>query len=256
MPDFTYEAMMKSGAKSTGTVTAGSEREAAGILDARGLFPIVIKMAGGSSQAGGGLFGGGVSRRVLATSYSQLADLLHSGVPLLRSIELLERQTTNKRLAAVMRDVRMKVADGTGLAQAMAAHPNVFDELAVSMVRAGQEGGFLEDVLKRVAVFVEQQEDLKSKVVGALAYPAFLAIARLRRLERARDFLRAEVRADLRKARGQRRVALLTEQLLAFSHFQQSIWGVLTAILAFVGLDLPLPLDAKAPGGKWPTHSG
>ena len=77
----------------------------------------------------------------------------------------------------MLRDVTARVADGTGLAQAMAVHPNVFNELAVSMVRAGQEGGFIEDVLKRIAVFVEHQEDLKSKVIGALAYPVFLAVA-------------------------------------------------------------------------------
>jgi general secretion pathway protein F/type IV pilus assembly protein PilC len=67
------------------------------------------------------------------------------------------------------------VADGTGLSQAMAQHPRVFDELSVSMIRAGQEGGFLEDVLRRIADFTEHQEDLKSKVTGALAYPVFLA---------------------------------------------------------------------------------
>ena len=59
----------------------------------------------------------------------------------------------------------------------MGQHPQVFNELAVSMVRAGQEGGFLEDVLKRIAEFVEHQEDLKAKVIGALAYPVFLAVA-------------------------------------------------------------------------------
>ena len=104
-----------------------------------------------------------------------MADLLHSGVPLLRSLELLERQSVNKTLQAVLREVRSKVADGTGLAQAMGQHPKVFNELAVSMIRAGQEGGFLEDVLKRIAAFVENQEDLKAKVVGSLAYPIFLA---------------------------------------------------------------------------------
>src|SRR5439155_15501385 len=82
-------------------------------------------------------------------------------------------------LQTVLRDVRAKVADGTGLAQAMGQHPYVFNELAVSMIRAGQEGGFLEDVLKRIATFVEHQEDLKSKVIGALAYPVFLACAGL-----------------------------------------------------------------------------
>src|SRR5438552_3022126 len=179
MPDFTYEALAKTGTKSTGTLTANSEREAALLLDARGLFPVRIAMARGQVAAGAkslGFFAKKVKGRQLATMYSQLADLLHSGVPLLRCLDLLERQSANPTLQTVLRDVRAKVADGTGLAQAMGQHPYVFNELAVSMIRAGQEGGFLEDVLKRIATFVEHQEDLKSKVIGALAYPVFLAV--------------------------------------------------------------------------------
>jgi len=110
----------------------------------------------------------------LASFYGQLADLLQSGVPLLRSMEILERQASNPALNAVLKDVRGKVAEGTGLSQAMGAHPKVFSELAVSMVLAGQEGGFLEDVLRRIADFTEHQEDMKSKVVGAMAYPMVL----------------------------------------------------------------------------------
>ncbi len=177
MPDFTYEALARTGTKSTGTLTANSEREAALILDGRGLFPLKIALSKTQASSAGGFFGGRVRARHVATLYSQLADLLHSGVPLLRSLELLERQSTNRTLQSVLRDVRSRVADGTGLSQAMAFHPRVFNELAVSMVRAGQEGGFLEDVLKRIATFVEHQEDLKSKVVGSLAYPVFLAVA-------------------------------------------------------------------------------
>ena len=175
MPDFTFEALARTGTKSTGTLTANSEREAALILDGRGLFPLKILLAKTQASGAGGFFGGRVSGRQTATFYSQMADLLHSGVPLLRSLELLERQSVNKTLQAVLREVRSKVADGTGLAQAMGQHPKVFNELAVSMIRAGQEGGFLEDVLKRIAAFVENQEDLKAKVVGSLAYPIFLA---------------------------------------------------------------------------------
>src|SRR5205085_5894748 len=95
-------------------------------------------------------------------------------VPLLRSLDILERQGSQPALSEVIREVRARVADGTGLAQAMGQHPRAFDELSVSMVRAGQEGGFLEDVLRRIADFTEHQEDLKSKVTGALAYPVFL----------------------------------------------------------------------------------
>ncbi|MCU0703063.1 MAG: type II secretion system F family protein [Fimbriiglobus sp.] len=175
MPDFSYTALASTGAKSTGTVTAGSEREAAALLDAKGLFPITIAPAG--ANGGGFSLLSGVSGRELATLYGQLADLLGAGVPLLRALELLERATTNKRLQSVMRDVRMNVAEGTGLAQALAKHPQVFDELVISMVKAGQEGGFLEDVLARTAAFVEHQEEMKGKVVGALAYPGFLLVA-------------------------------------------------------------------------------
>src|SRR5215213_6892646 len=128
MPDFTYEALARTGDKSTGTLTATSEREAALILDGRGLVPVKIWLARNQATGGGGgLFAKRVKGRQLATMYSQLADLLHSGVPLLRSLELLERQSTHPGLQSVLRDIRARVADGTGLAQAMAHHPKAFN---------------------------------------------------------------------------------------------------------------------------------
>src|SRR5438093_13092733 len=118
------------------------------MLDARGLFPVSINMAKGTSARASGKR---VKARQMATFYAQLADLLHSGVPLLRSLDILERQSASPALSEIIRDVRARVADGTSLAEAMSKHPNAFTELAVSMVRAGQEGGFLEDSLKRIA---------------------------------------------------------------------------------------------------------
>src|SRR5437868_376434 len=174
MPEFTYQALASSGQRSQGTLTANSEREVMAMLDDRGLFPVTIAPA---KVTGGGIrWNRKIRSRYMCGFYSQLADLLHSGVPLMRSLEILERQGAQPVLAETVRDVRAKVADGTSLADAMNLHPRVFNELAVSMVRAGQEGGFLEDVLKRVADFTEHQEDLKGKVVGALAYPVFLAV--------------------------------------------------------------------------------
>ena len=145
------------------------------MLDAKALFPVRVAMAkGGDAEVGGRQMK--VKPRQMAAFFSQLADLLRSGVPLLRSLEILERQGKDNNLGAILREVKAKVADGTSLADAMAEHPRAFNELAVSMVHAGQEGGFLEDVLKRIADFTEQQEDLKAKVVGAMAYPVFLGV--------------------------------------------------------------------------------
>lgn len=174
MPEFTYEAMGSSGTRSQGTLVANSEREVMAMLDARGLFP--VRIAAKKAISSGAKGRKRVSSRLLATMYAQLADLLHSGVPLLRSLDILERQASTPALGEVLREVRARVADGTGLSEAMGQHPRVFDELAVSMIRAGQEGGFLEDVLRRIADFTEHQEDLKAKVTGAMAYPVFLAI--------------------------------------------------------------------------------
>src|SRR4051812_7420394 len=131
MLDFTYEARARTGAMSTGTVSANSEREAMAMLDARGLFPVRIQAAKTATVAGAS--GKKVKGRHICTAFSQLADLLHSGVPLLRSLEILERQSTAPVLGAVLKDVRTQVADGTSLADAMAKHPQAFNDLTVSM---------------------------------------------------------------------------------------------------------------------------
>ena len=84
MPDFTFTALGRTGSKSSGTLSAGSEREVVAMLDAKGLFPVEIALAKGAATSSSGR---GVSGRHLATFYAQLADLLHAGVPLLRSLE-------------------------------------------------------------------------------------------------------------------------------------------------------------------------
>jgi general secretion pathway protein F/type IV pilus assembly protein PilC len=173
MPDFQYIARETTGNQVAGVLTAASQQEALSTLASRSLFPISIDAAE-AKGAVGGLGQRRVAARHLAVFYTQLADLLRSGVPLLRSLELLERQSSVPALKLVVQDVREKVADGTPLAEAMRQHPKAFGELGVSMVRAGEEGGFLEDVLKRIAAFTEHQQELKSRVVSAMVYPVFL----------------------------------------------------------------------------------
>jgi general secretion pathway protein F/type IV pilus assembly protein PilC len=225
MPEFSYTALAPTGQRSQGTVTATSEREAMTILDARGLYPVTIVMARGS--AANKRWGRKIKSRHMAAFYSQLADLLHSGVPLLRSLEILERQTSQPSLAEVLREVRARVADGSGLAEAMAQHPRAFTELAVSMVRAGQEGGFLEDVLKRIAEFTEHQEDLRSKVAGAMAYPVFLAIVGLVVLIGLVVFFVPRFETVFKRLADKGELPALTVGLMGLSRFLWSNWWVL-----------------------------
>src|SRR5919204_1724704 len=235
MPEFSYEAMATGGARTQGTLVANSEREVMAMLDARGLFPVRIAPVKALAAGRGGRRR--IRSRHLATFYSQLADLLHSGVPLLRSLDILERQSAQPALSEVLRDVRARVAEGTGLAQAMSQHPRVFNDLAVSMVRAGQEGGFLEDVLRRIADFTEHQEDLKARVTGAMAYPIFLAVVGFVVLNVLVIFFVPRFEPIFKRLDEQGELPGLTMAIVGVSHVlqRQGVWVLGLAVAAFYG---------------------
>ncbi len=174
MPEFAYIARDLTGKRVEGTLAAGSEREAVAALSGKDLFP--LKVASADGRPTGVKASPRVRARIMAGTYGQLSALLGSGVPLLRSLDLLREQTPHKNLAVVLEDVHARVQEGATLADAMARHPRAFGELATSIVRAGGEGGFLEGALDRLAKFTEQQDELKSRVVGALAYPTILFV--------------------------------------------------------------------------------
>jgi len=173
MVDFAYIARNAGGQRVEGVLSAGTQREAVSVLAARQLFPVEVKAAKKQAERNGSQR---VRPQAMSQFYLQLAALLRSGVPLLRSLEVLSQQTTNPALAHVIDDLHSRVTDGQSLSEAMARHPRAFSELATSIVRAGGEGGFLEGALERVAKFTDQQAELKSRVMGALAYPIFLAV--------------------------------------------------------------------------------
>ncbi len=231
MPEFSYEAMTGGGQRSQGTLSANSEREVMAMLDARGLFP--TRIAQKQITAHHRLWAPRIRGRYMAAFYAQLADLLRSGVPLLRSLEILERQSSQPALVEILREVRARVADGSGLAEAMAPHTRAFDELVISMVRAGQEGGFLEDVLRRVADFTEHQEDLKAKVTGALAYPIFLMVMGSLIVTALMVFFVPKFNDIFERLREKGELPFLTRVLMGTSGFLQMNWWWL--ILALVG---------------------
>ncbi len=173
MPEFAYKARNHAGADVAGTLTAANRREALCTLGDRQLYPLSVESAAPARNVWQRK--GRIKTGLLATTLTQLADLLQSGVPLLRSLDVLAEQAVHPVLAEVLDDVRNQVAEGTPLDEAMARHPSVFSELTISMVRAGSEGAFLEDALKRTADFLEKQEELRGRVVGAMTYPAILA---------------------------------------------------------------------------------
>lgn len=246
MNHFRYVARDRGGEQVRGTIAASTVEDARQSLREQALFPIELQRS-----AAPVLFrstGGRVSSRILAKFYSQMSDLLRSGVPLLRSLDILQRLSVTPRLREVLKDMREKVANGVTLADAMNAHQEIFGELSISMVRAGQEGGFLEDVFKRISVFTDRQEDLRGRVMGALAYPAVLTgigtvVLTLLIVFAVPKFARI---FDRLRARGELPVA--TEILLNVSQGLQD-YGIFV-LGGLVGLGMYLRQWARTPVGR------
>lgn len=170
MATFVYSAVDGEGRRVNGRLTSASREAALAELDAKRVVPLEIT----ESSSSGPSKGRRVSPRALARSYQQLGDMMRAGVPLLRSLELLAKQKSSKRLAATWRAIIGEVADGAELSSAFESRDRVFPPTHAAMIRAGERGGFLEKVFERLAETVEREADLKARVGGALIYPAVL----------------------------------------------------------------------------------
>jgi type II secretory pathway component PulF len=178
MPQFAYKARALDGTTTQGSISAPSRREAINELRQRSLFPLTLKDTQGPTVPLLELIKPqGVSAEILATHLNQMADLLENGVALLETLDVLAKESTHPRLAKIFGEVRNSVAEGIPLEEALAKYPVVFPDVAVSIIRAGAEGGFLEGALRRVAEYLERQAELKGRITSAMAYPAFLIVA-------------------------------------------------------------------------------
>jgi general secretion pathway protein F/type IV pilus assembly protein PilC len=247
MPDFTYVARDGAGQQLTGTISAASRGEAANTLAARAIFPIKVEEASETVDSNRVKR---VPAAMMAVAFGQMADLLRSGVPLLRAIEVVENQTSHMGLKSIIADIHRRVQDGASLADAMARYQSVLGDMAVSMVRAGSEGGFLEEALTRVAQFVETQDDLKKRTMGALAYPAVLACLGTVIVIGLVVFLVPNFNDLFQSLRERGQLPGVTEALLATSDFLRSRWGILL-FLALIGGGYSLNRWLATEPGMW-----
>jgi type IV pilus assembly protein PilC len=204
MPKYNYIALDNRGNETKGVIEVASQNEAIGRVKEMGLFPTKIteadkadkkvkgkdskpaaKSKSGARKKGGGMNiniqlpgMGGVKPKVLTTFTRQLATLVDAGLPLLRGLRVLEKQERNPNLKRILGELATSIEGGSTFSEALAQHPKVFNKLFVNMVKAGELGGVLEVVLKRLAEFSEKAQKIKGKVKAALFYPvAVLVVA-------------------------------------------------------------------------------
>lgn len=246
MPVFTYTARNEAGLRVEGTVSADNERAALSTLDARKLFPLAVKaQAVGGGGGLGGLFGRRIKAATLCRFYRQLADLLKAGLPMMRAFNTLQKQNSDLKFASVLEELRLALSGGSELNEAMAGFPDIFGELEVGMIRAGERGGFLEDVLMRMAQFTERARELKGQVTGALIYPAVLVLAGIGVVV---VMMTAVLPAFAQMLEGLGKMPLPTKIVLGISDFLRKSWplvllAIVAAISGFVGW-------ARTPAGR------
>ena len=180
MPTFQYEAMNAAGQEVKDEVEANSTEEAITKIRNQGYFPTKVRPKGGKKQAAAAATGGPSKRRPggsvgtkqLTQFTRQLSTLMDAGLPILRSIRILEQQQKPGNLRVCLRHIAEDVEGGATLSEAMARNPKAFDRLFTNMIAAGEAGGVLDVILQRLAEFMEKTQKLKRKVIGAMIYPA------------------------------------------------------------------------------------
>ena len=196
MPNFKYTALDQNGAEKTGFVTADNKIAAMEMVRAQGLLvreceeakagaAPAAKQKGDKKNAKGkkkkeagskGKAGGAVKQKELLVFTRQLATLIDAGLPLLQSLNVLSKQEPNPNLRATIVALGESVQGGSTFSEALSAYPKMFNKLFVNMVKAGEIGGVLEVVLKRLAEYQEKANRLRSKITSAMVYPTIILV--------------------------------------------------------------------------------
>lgn len=192
MATYTYQALNASGKTQKGTVEASSSEEAIQRIKAQGYFPTSVqpqkeKKPKGAAAAeastkkkkkkkGGGIAIGKVKAKHLTLFTRQLSTLQDAGLPLLRSLQILESQQKPGLMKNILMGVCEEVEGGSSLSEAMGKYPKAFNHLYVKMVNAGEIGGVLDVILQRLSEFMEKSQKLKAKIKGAMVYPIVVLV--------------------------------------------------------------------------------
>jgi type IV pilus assembly protein PilC len=255
MPTFKFEALDTSGQEVKDSIEATNEEEASQKIKAMGYF--VTKLTAVASGGGKGAKKkkktgksrktftiGGVSQKQLCTFTRQFSVLQDAGLPVLRSLRILEKQMKPSVLKNALIDVVDDVESGATLSEALGKHPKAFDRLYVNMVKAGEAGGALEVILQRLAEFKEKAQSLKRKIVGAMVYPSvviFVAVAIL-------TFIMVMIIPKFKKIFDEFGLSLptATKTLIDISDWMASYWYVIPLFPLSVYLLLKLIRLTKA----------
>lgn len=170
--NFTYTAATKEGKSVSGSIDASSKEALIETLHKQGLRPLIVKQSSGRKELSIGTPKVKLKDMVMFTR--QLSTMISAGVPLTRSLTTLQEQTDNKYFKTVIAGITKDVEGGMTIGDSMSKYPNVFSEVYINMVKAGEAGGILDEILKRLASQVEQEASMRKKIKSAMTYPVVI----------------------------------------------------------------------------------
>lgn len=252
---FTYKALTKDGNDVQGSLEATDRTAALSTLARQGLHPLVVKTVGG---AAGGKRGGGFGKKVKTSDMvifvRQLSTMISAGVPLARGLSTLQESPNNPYFREVLGKITKDIENGTDLGTAFSKFPRVFDDVFVNMVRAGEEGGILDDILKRLALQVEQSATIKKKIKSAMMYPIVILSVTVLAFFGIMFVLMPKIATILTDLGGPNaKLPVYTQMLLDLSSFCKHYFVLIFIVagLAIFGLGRYI----RTPKGKYALHS-
>lgn len=250
MPTFTFVATKKDGSTLSSTIEAGDRSAAIRSIQAQGLKLVNLKESGAKS---------GKARRRKVKSEElvgftrQLSSMVSAGVPILRSLESMAQHAETAAFRAVISDVSKDIEGGASFADALSRHPDTFNDVYVNMVRAGEAGGILDDILKRLALQQEKAASIKKKVKGAMTYPTVLIVITIGAFFGLMIFVLPMIGKTIKDLAGEdAELPALTQAMLGMSSFMVNFWYIILPIIFGAGYGLMRYI--KTPTGKKKFH--
>ncbi|OGQ13817.1 MAG: type II secretion system protein GspF [Deltaproteobacteria bacterium RIFCSPHIGHO2_02_FULL_40_11] len=237
MPLFEYKGLDQSGKNVKGRIDGDNQKVARAKLRKQGIFPTQLTEKKVTDKAGSGInlkaFFQRITVNEIAIMTRQLATLSKAHIPLVDALVAITDQIENEKLKLIMTDVKEQVNEGASFAQALEKHPQVFSNLFVNMVKAGESSGTLDSVLLRLADFTEASVKLKNKVVGSMTYPILMMVVGTAIVSGLFIFVIPKITAifsDMERA-----LPLITQIVIKISDLLRTQWYlIITGLLAIV----------------------
>jgi type IV pilus assembly protein PilC len=252
MASFSYSAQNSEGKMITGAVEAVTREAALSALTKQKLKPVSITEA--KESKGFKLpFGGKVKTSDLVIFTRQLSTMVSAGVPLLRALSTLGEQSESPVLRTTLTQISKDVQSGMSLGDAFEKHPKVFSDVYINMVKAGEAGGILDDILKRLAIQQEKNDSIRKKVKSAMTYPMVLIVITIGAFFGLMFFVIPQIGKILLDLGGpDAKLPAITVGMLAISHFMVNYWYVV--IIGIGGSIAAVKWYLSTPSGRSQFH--